>query len=695
MFVLNNLFKNRIVNGRLFIYKQDTTELANVYTYENSELVPAPNPLYCVDGIFDNDYVLDNNIYDAVAEEYQGDSTDPSGDLRPEMWTQSFSTKVGFSETPGAADEVVTVKKIRGLKNATPINYAEVIGYWTETDCEPRLYRWDSKATDTEDGGMVIKSNLSESGRWILCVTGQMKSEYYGVKGLVHQENLRQLLEYPKTVGSNSVLTPTDIIMAPCGEVAGTNPGYGFGNDVYNAYGKHIHMQYNAFFRKQCTVKCLSFDGTGLLGNFKIGYTFSGVQESNLLCQRVKMSNFHTMKAWLTCGARELVMDVPEYDWQYGQYDNSLDEDVTVYRTCFIFQTPMRFGDSSHNLTMDDCEIIGDPNSNRSIIFRNMKITDKWFKDPGYFRYGYDTYYTNNHWNNCSAYDLSSLNNVFYYGRAIGQSAFDCSNTMIDASEVFNFGSGSNIELSNYNNSVQNNNGYFILSANSFSLYNSTFDRNSRFYSKTLTANDCNFIDGTWRPLMEFYPTVSDRKMYGLFNNCVFEHSWRNLVPTTTQYINVQFNNCSTVNCSAGLSADGVGWSGEDSQTNIQFNGGDYDSFNRTIVSSDIPVTGLSGLATRLGTFTVNGGKYEAEKHYWTLEPWSTAWCNNFTKPQWSQGASFYEVGSQTFTVNTAYERDNAGNAHNFKRIAVSLKWSNPPVAQYASTTQKTNLVRY
>ena len=695
MFVLNNLFKNRIVNGRLFIYKQDTTELANVYTYENSELVPAPNPLYCVDGIFDNDYVLDNNIYDAVAEEYQGDSTDPSGDLRPEMWTQSFSTKLGFSETPGAADEVVTVKMISGLKNATPINYAEVIGYWTETDCEPRLYRWDSNATDTEDGGMVIKSNLSESGRWILCVTGQMKSEYYGVKGLVHQENLRQLLEYPKTVGSNSVLTPTDIIMAPCGEVAGTNPGYGFGNDVYNAYGKHIHMQYNAFFRKQCTVKCLSFEGTGLLGNFKIGYTFSGVQESNLLCQRVKMSNFHTMKAWLTCGARELVMDVPENDWQYGQYDNSLDEDVTVYRTCFIFQTPMRFGDSSHNLTMNDCEIIGDPNSNRSIIFRNMKITDKWFKNPGYFRFGYDTYYTNNHWNNCSAYDLSSLNNVFYYGRAIGQSAYDCSNTMIDASEVFSFGSAANIRLSNFNNAVQNNNGYFILSANSFSLYNSTFDRNSRIYSKNLTANDCNFIDGTWRPLMEFYPTINDRRMYGLFNGCNFENGWNNLVPTTTQYINVKFNNCSISNCSAALRADGVGWSGEDSNINIQFNGGDYNNSNKTVVSSNLSVTGMSGLWTRLGQFELSGGRYEAQNHMWALEPWNTNWCSNFGKPQWTQGASFHEEGSQSFSISTGYKRDNAGNVKDFRSILVSLNWNNPPVAQYASTTQKTNLVRY
>lgn len=194
---------------------------------------------------------------------------------------------------------------------------------------------------------------------------------------------------------------------------------------------------------------------------------------------------------------------------------------------------------------------------------------------------------------------------------------------------------------------------------------------------------------------MEFYPSLADRRMFGEFNNCVFGHEWRNLVPTTTQYINVQFNNCSTVKCSACLSADGVGWSGNDSQTNIQFNGGDYDSSNKTVVSSNLSVTSMSGLWTRLGTFTVNGGKYEAEKHYWTLEPWNNEWCNNYKKPQWSQGAKFYEVGSQEFEVATAYQRDNAGNAHNFNQIAVTLIWHNPPVAQYASSAQKTNLVRY
>jgi hypothetical protein len=698
MFVIGNEYKLKIKNGRMFVYQQDTTNLANIYTYEGSELVAAPNPFYVVDGDADNSYVLDNNIYDYVIQEYEGDSTDPSGDLRPEMWHETYAGKLGFKDAPSDADEVVTVKKISGLKNAQPQNYAQVLGYWTPTDCEPRLYMWDANCSDTEDGGLVIKSNLSESGRWILLISGQMKSQYYGVTSLAHQENLRNLLEYPKTIGSFGLITPSDIIMAPCGDTAWTNPGYGFGTDTYNAYGKNIYCQYNAFFRKQCMIRCCSMHGTGVLGNYKVGYSFGGTQESNLCFQPVRMSNFHEMQHWLQCGANTLIQDVKPYDWQFDQYNNQLSGTVTVNNAGIVCEQPFNFTrhpDIYTYLIFDKCNIVGDPKLNGAVIFKDMKITDKWFTSPTYFRYGYDDYYTNNHWNNCSAYDLSSLNNLFYYGRAIGQSAYDCSNTIIDASEYFSFESASNIKIKNYNNAVQNNNGYFILSAKSFDLYNCTFDRNSRFFSKNLTANDCNFIDGSWRPLMEYYPAPIDRRMYGLFNNCVFEHAWHNLVPTTTQYINVQFNNCSTVNCSAILSADGVGWSGDDSQTNIQFNGGDYDSFNRTVVTSNLFVTGMSGLWSRLGTYTINGGKYEAEKHYWTLEPWNDEWCNHFTKPHWSQGASFYEEGSQTFTVTTAYQRDSNGNAHNFKQIAVSLNWTNPPVAEYASTTQRTNLVRY
>ena len=67
MFALNQLAKKRIKNGRLFVYENDTTDLADIYTYEGSEFVQAQNPIYFVDGITENTYFLKNKIYDAVA----------------------------------------------------------------------------------------------------------------------------------------------------------------------------------------------------------------------------------------------------------------------------------------------------------------------------------------------------------------------------------------------------------------------------------------------------------------------------------------------------------------------------------------------------------------------------------------------------------------------------------------------------
>ena len=117
MFSLSLLNKNRIKNGRLFVYEKDTTDLAPVFTYENAEYTEAPNPIYCVNGLAENTYFLENRIYDVVAQEYEGESTDPKGDLRPEVWRESFSTKVGFEfDKEQREANRVTVHTIENLK---------------------------------------------------------------------------------------------------------------------------------------------------------------------------------------------------------------------------------------------------------------------------------------------------------------------------------------------------------------------------------------------------------------------------------------------------------------------------------------------------------------------------------------------------------------------------------------------------
>ena len=694
MFVIGNEYKLKIKNGRMFVYQQDTTNLANIYTYEGSELVAAPNPFYVVDGDCDNSFVLDNNIYDYVIQEYEGDSSDPSGDLRPEMWHETYTGKIGFKDSPSDADEVVTVKMISGLKNAQPQNYAQVLGYWTPTDCEPRLYMWDANCSDTEDGGLVIKSNLSESGRWILLVSGQMKSQYYGVTSLVHQENLRNLLEYPKTIGSFGLVTPSDIIMAPCGDVAGTNPGYGFGTDTYNAYGKNIYCQYNAFFRKQCLIRCCSMHGTGVLGNYKVGYSFNGTQESNLCFQPVRMSNFHNMQQWLQCGAHTLIQDVKPYDWQFDQYNNQLSGDVVVNNAGIVCEQPFKFTRHPNvytSLTFNACNIVGDPKLNGAVIFKNMKVTDRWYTNPGYF-YGEGSAQSANNWQGCSAKDedFTDLYNLFVYGDAVGKSAYDCDNKTLTANSVVYLTANNNIIINNLNNTIGDKS--LIMSARRMEFNDCVLDNNFRIYTPNVTFNNCYLKDGYWAPQFNGYAQI-DSNMYGLFNNSYLNNSWQNRVSTATRYISVYFNNSDIGNCSAALTGVGGGWSGDfDNDAHVYINGGnDGIAMNRKVVSANIPITSLG--AYSLGTFTANKCDDNLkEKYIWKLEPWSENWGS--PQPMWNGGGSFKTTYNNT--ISTSFVYNGNGKIENFMNRTYQLSWpQGGPGHAGASTAQKVNLVRY
>ena len=694
MFVIGNEYKLKIKNGRMFVYQQDTTNLANIYTYEGSELVAAPNPFYVVDGDCDNSFVLDNNIYDYVIQEYEGDSTDPSGDLRPEMWHETYAGKLGFKDAPSAADEVVTVKKISGLKNAQPVNYAQVLGYWTPTDCEPRLYMWDANCSDTEDGGLVIKSNLSESGRWILLVSGQMKSQYYGVTSLAHQENLRKLLEYPKTIGSFGLVTPSDIIMAPCGDVAGTNPGYGFGTDTYNAYGKNIYCQYNAFFRKQCMIRCCSMHGTGVLGNYKIGYSFAGVQESNLCFQPVRMSNFHEMQHWLQCGSNTLIQDVKQYDWQFDQYNNQLSGDIVVNNAGIVCEQPFNFTrhpDIYTHLTMNACNIVGDPKFNGSVIFKNMKITDRWYTHPGFF-YGEGALQSANNWQGCSAKDedFTDMHNLFTYGEAIGKSAYDCSNKTIEYNDTIYLTANNNIIINNLNNAYGRK--YLLMSARRMEFNNCVFDNGFRIYCPYVHFNNCNMIQGYWAPQFNGYAYM-DSNMYGWFNNCYLSNAWENRVPTAARLIHVDFNNSDISECSAALSGIGGGWSGDfENNIRVNINGGNLGlGMSRKVVSANIPLTSIGSYS--LGYFSAyKADDYLREKYIWKLEPWSENWGS--PQPIWNGGGEFKT--SYTNSVTTGFVYNTAGKIDNLMVRRCQLSWpQGRPALPGASTSQKVNLVRY
>lgn len=386
MFALSTLIQNRIKNGRLFVYEKDTTTLAPVFTLEGSVYTEAPNPIYVVAGITDNTYFLENRIYDVVAQEYLGDSSDPTGDLRPEVWEQAFTTKIGFEyDKDIKIEDYSTVVTIDGLKALSAGGYAQVIGYWTETDCEPRMYYWDETCVNDADDGLIVASNDEDIGRWILLTNGVMKSEYYGVYGNSqgtpqgHEENLVNLFTYLNVYGTDSLSSPKVILLA--------SGLYGDTYSIYSAYGKKVIFAPGARLRVGNCIKCLSYEGAGVLGAVRVGYNINGQVDVNYCSVPTRLTNFANLIDFLNSNSTELIFDL---EWDYDNPTSEgeklhLGTTKTLTNVHCVFEKPFGFwsdAGESANLVFNNCAIESEHKIRKflDIHFKNTRVRDSWFE---------------------------------------------------------------------------------------------------------------------------------------------------------------------------------------------------------------------------------------------------------------------------------------------------------------------------
>lgn len=373
MFAIQNLSKWSIKNGRLTVYEKDTTDLSDIYTYEGSEYTPAENPIYVVNGKTSKTYFLQNRIYDFKIEEYCGESTNPSGDLRPEVWVENKTIKYGFEYDPlTTSEEIATVYTIDGLKNYNVGGVVRAIGYWNNHDCEERLYAWDPNCVNTEDGGLIIGSDQSDTGRWILICNEIMKSEYYGVYGNNHQEHLGSLFSYNDTYGSMGLVSPKTIMLAP--------GSYGDGYSLYNARGKKVVFSYGAKLRDGNTLRCMNFEGIGTseLGALQIGFNENGQWSEDRANQPVRLSQFPTLDAFLNSWSKNLIFD--------KEGDVVLLNSKTLENCYVTFEKEINITSNTYDnpatIYFDNCTIVSDHKivDGTRTHFKNMYISDKWFK---------------------------------------------------------------------------------------------------------------------------------------------------------------------------------------------------------------------------------------------------------------------------------------------------------------------------
>lgn len=281
------------IEGRLHVFKLNTDVPARTYTLEGTEFVQGENPVLLHAGLPDDSLFVDVGLYTLSVDQYIGPEGEMSVDSPDEYFRKVDQFEVGIDFDPQASSANV-VDTLENLQDASPdLKTVTVLWHDTPGDCIPRTYFWDATAQDAIDGGYVIGSNVSDTGRWILLWADEiLPCSVYGVLP-GREENLNLLLNYPATVGSMSLVT------APC--VRFTPGNYTTSNNY--ATDKALVFDGGAKF----TTAVFTCPRVRVLGNTPTSY----VGEFNFTAPDAvaHSSWFRTLYGFWTCGAKYLEMD--------------------------------------------------------------------------------------------------------------------------------------------------------------------------------------------------------------------------------------------------------------------------------------------------------------------------------------------------------------------------------------------------
>ena len=189
--------------GRVTLYVHDSDEILDVFTLEGDTFTQAANPQLLNDaGRLDATLFFDAAIVDVKVERYVGAEGQMSVDSPDDDFEQFDHFEIGFD--PGVLAVRTSVDTIAELMDASPESgLVNVVGYYAVGDCVPRTYYWDKDSVNDIDGGYVVGSNVSDTGRWILLWGDEMMpSSVYGIVPGSNEANINALLTYPQLVGS-------------------------------------------------------------------------------------------------------------------------------------------------------------------------------------------------------------------------------------------------------------------------------------------------------------------------------------------------------------------------------------------------------------------------------------------------------------------------------------------------------------
>lgn len=279
--------------GRVTMYLHDSDVKLDVFTMEGEAFVQAQNPqLLNNSGRLDATLFFDAAIVDVKVERYIG----PDGQMSvgsPDTDFEQFDYfEVGFD--PQILSVRSSVDTIAELMDADPSSVCvDVIGYYAVGDCVPRTYYWDADSQNDVDGGYVIGSNVSDSGRWILLWGDEMMpSSVYGIVPGTNEANISALLDYPLVVGSFLQKTAPIVRF-----ISGS-----YSSNVSFSTQKSLFFDTGAKFT-DASFTCNSVENSSGTGDYIADLTISNHSSF------AHSSWFRTVDAFWHCGASTLIVD--------------------------------------------------------------------------------------------------------------------------------------------------------------------------------------------------------------------------------------------------------------------------------------------------------------------------------------------------------------------------------------------------
>ena len=346
-----------LVAGRVSVYLHDSDTFADIYTLENDEFVQAQNPVTLShDGSCPSIY-FEATVVDVKVEQFNG--------LNYEL-VDTYSDGFTF---PKMNNESV-VHGITGLADTDPsIGVVNVVGYENEQDCGTRTFVWDPSCTLNDDGGVIVASNVSDSGRWLLVSDlREMPSSYYGIKPGSDEANISAFLTYPEYLGQWQIPTPPVPRF-----LAGTYTTEGTFSTT-----KTISFDPSARFEK-ASFLCYAAEVTVNPTHYVADFLFVKQYEAH-------SGWFRSVNAFWQCGAKVLIQDNTNHFT-----DTDIPIGVTV-ANARIEGKPITVTGTGY-ITFDKCDIAPKSLSTDWYTkFQNVSFSDRWFAD-GNWNFGLTTGY--------------------------------------------------------------------------------------------------------------------------------------------------------------------------------------------------------------------------------------------------------------------------------------------------------------